>query len=85
MTNNSVWLYLQGHHKYPWTLTKRQFCNNIHKTCKAPMVIILPLLAAPDLPPTTCVFFGVFTSLIVFSQQCHAWSHSKKSELPAGA
>jgi hypothetical protein len=29
------------------------------------------------------VFFGVFSSLVVLSQQFHAWSHMKKSELPA--
>ena len=27
----------QGHHKYPWTITKRQFANNIHTTCPATM------------------------------------------------
>ena len=24
----------QGHHRWPWTITKRQWANNIHKTCE---------------------------------------------------
>ena len=72
----------QGHHKYPWTITKRQFSNNIHKTCVAPLVFTTPTLALSD-RPTDLVFVGVFTALVVLSQQFHAWSHMKKSELPA--
>ena len=34
----------QGHHKYPWTITKRQFANNIHTTCPATMCVTVPLL-----------------------------------------
>uniref|UniRef100_A0A7S0KQA8 Lipid desaturase domain-containing protein n=1 Tax=Ostreococcus mediterraneus TaxID=1486918 RepID=A0A7S0KQA8_9CHLO len=71
----------QGHHKYPWTITKRQFANNIHKTCLAPLVFTVPTLLFND-KPTDLVFVGVFTSLVVLSQQFHAWSHTKKSELP---
>jgi len=71
----------QGHHKYPWTITKRQWANNIHTTCIAPLVFTLPTLALND-RPTDLMFVGVFTSLIVLSQQFHAWSHMKKSELP---
>lgn len=73
----------QGHHKYPWTITKRQFANNIHTTCPATMCVTVPLLLLPGVSPAGCVFFGVFSSLVVLSQQFHAWSHMKKSELPA--
>ena len=72
----------QGHHKYPWTITKRQFANNIHTTCPATMCVTVPLLLLPGMSPTSCVFFGIFSGLVVFSQQTHAWSHMKKSELP---
>ena len=72
----------QGHHKYPWTITKRQFANNIHTTCPATMCVTVPLLLTPGLAPDTCAFMGVFCSLIVLSQQFHAWSHMKKSQLP---
>jgi hypothetical protein len=37
----------QGHHKYPWTITKRQFANNIHTTCPATMCATVPLLLLP--------------------------------------
>jgi hypothetical protein len=73
----------QGHHKYPWTITKRQFANNIHTTCPATMCVSVPLLLAPGLGPNQCVFAGVFCSMVVLSQQFHCWSHTKKSELPA--
>lgn len=72
----------QGHHKYPWTITKRQFANNIHVTCPATMCVTVPLLLAPGLAPNACAFMGVFCSMIVLSQQFHAWSHMKKSQLP---
>lgn len=73
----------QGHHKYPWTITKRQFANNAHTTCPATSCVTIPLLLTPDLGPNACVFMGVFCSMVVLSQQFHAWSHAKKSELPA--
>ena len=72
----------QGHHKDPWTITKRQFANNIHTTCPATMCVTVPLLLTPGLAPDTCAFMGVFCSMIVLSQQFHAWSHMKKSQLP---
>jgi len=71
----------QGHHKYPWTITKRQWANNVHTTCVAPLVFTTPTLLLND-RATDLIFVGVFTSLIVLSQQFHAWSHMKKSELP---
>jgi hypothetical protein len=72
----------QGHHKYPWTITKRQWANNIHTTCIAPLVFTTPTLFFNE-RATDLIFVGVFTSLIVLSQQFHAWSHMKKSELPS--
>jgi ubiquitin-conjugating enzyme E2 variant len=72
----------QGHHKYPWTITKRQFANNIHTTCPATMCVTVPLLFAPGVNEDVAAFFGTFCALIVASQQFHAWSHMKKSQLP---
>jgi hypothetical protein len=31
---NSVRLLVQGHHQKPWTITEREFCNNVHKVLK---------------------------------------------------
>ena len=72
----------QGHHKYPWTITKRQFANNIHTTCPATMCVTVPLLLTPGLNEDAAAFMGTFCALIVLSQQFHAWSHMKKSQLP---
>ncbi len=72
----------QGHHKYPWTITKRQFANNIHVTCPATMCVTVPLLLTPGLDQNVSASMGVFCSMIVLSQQFHAWSHIKKSQLP---
>ena len=71
----------QGHHKYPWTITKRQWANNIHTTCLAPLVFTTPTLLLNE-RATDLIFVSVFTAMIVLSQQFHAWSHMKKSELP---
>jgi palmitoyl-[glycerolipid] 3-(E)-desaturase len=76
----------QGHHRRPWTITQREFCNNCSLTFKpagAAAVLFLALsyagatLAAWDVFAASAIFF------IAMSQQFHAWSHMKKSELPA--
>jgi len=72
----------QGHHLYPWTITKREFCNNIHKVALPTIPLQAGLLAAP-LPGTADVFLAVFTSCVVLSQLFHSWSHCRKSQLPA--
>lgn len=71
----------QGHHKRPWTITKRQFANNIHALAR-PASFILGAFVL--LPGNTAVdaFVGVMTSCVVFSQQFHCWAHSKKRQLP---
>jgi len=40
------------------------------------------LLLSPFLSPAANAFTGSFLFLICMSQQFHAWSHMKKSELP---
>lgn len=73
----------QGHHVRPWTITQREFCNNVHQVFRPAALpsALLALSATND-----SVFFNTFTSSFIFlacmSQQFHAWSHMKKSELP---
>lgn len=71
----------QGHHKMPWTITRRQFANNLHALARAITFALLPFdIASHD--PTLLAFVGVFSGCILFSQQFHAWAHSTKSKLP---
>ncbi|XP_057540418.1 fatty acid desaturase 4, chloroplastic-like [Amaranthus tricolor] len=71
----------QGHHKWPWTITKRQFANNLHALARVITFTVLPInLVLND--PTLMAFVGSFSGCIMFSQQFHAWSHSTKSKLP---
>ncbi|KAJ6332779.1 hypothetical protein OIU77_008768 [Salix suchowensis] len=39
----------QGHHKWPWTITRRQFANNLHALARAVAFVVLPIdLACND-------------------------------------
>lgn len=72
----------QGHHRWPWTITRRQFANNLHGLGKAVALALLPF----DLFPGNAAvhaFAAVFAGCIMFSQQFHAWAHGTKSRLPA--
>ncbi|KAK3199669.1 hypothetical protein Dsin_023084 [Dipteronia sinensis] len=33
----------QGHHKWPWTITRRQFANNLHALARAITFVLLPI------------------------------------------
>lgn len=71
----------QGHHRWPWTITRRQFANNLHALARAVTFTVLPLdIAFND--PVVHGFVGVCSGCIMFSQQFHAWAHSTKSRLP---
>ncbi|KAK9733060.1 hypothetical protein RND81_04G041100 [Saponaria officinalis] len=71
----------QGHHKWPWTITKRQFANNLHSLARVITFTVLPMdLILHD--PTQLAFVGSFSGCIMFSQQFHAWAHGTKSKLP---
>lgn len=71
----------QGHHKWPWTITKRQFANNLHALARAVTFTVLPIdLICND--PVIHGFVGVCSGCIMFSQQFHAWAHGTKSRLP---
>ncbi|KAF3571475.1 hypothetical protein F2Q69_00060380 [Brassica cretica] len=71
----------QGHHKWPWTITRRQFANNLHALARVITFAVLPLdLAFND--PVVHGFVSTFAFCIMFSQQFHAWTHGTKSKLP---
>eukprot|EP00873_Tetraselmis_striata_P027914 jgi/Tetstr1/448178/TSEL_035469.t1 len=74
----------QGHHVRPWTITQREFCNNVHQVFQPAMApAALLALTASDDSVFSNVFFSTFIFFVCMSQQFHAWSHMKKSELPA--
>jgi len=72
----------QGHHRRPWTITEREFENNVMLVFKPmlPFAAVF-LLGTPFLPPFVSVWAGSFMWLICMSQQFHAWAHMRKSEL----
>ena len=72
----------QRHHLYPWTITHRELCNNIHTVCLPALPFSAFLLLAQ--PPSWMEIFGsVGCMLVILSQQFHAWSHTKKRNLPS--
>ena len=118
----------QGHHQRPWTITERQFCNNMHKVCvcgggggggrcwapppppptnpapppppslrsdclpppslqlfmpATPFAAVLLASAAAGAPAWWDVWSSSFLFLACMSQQFHAWSHMKASQLPS--
>lgn len=76
----------QGHHQRPWTITQREFANNLHKVFKPTMPFSAAYLAANSafhFSPTANCFIATFVFMVAMSQQFHAWGHMKKSDLPA--
>ncbi|KAL5548328.1 hypothetical protein UlMin_003559 [Ulmus minor] len=71
----------QGHHKRPWTITRRQFANNLHALARAVTFVVLPINLFCD-DPVIHGFVSVCSGSIMFSQQFHAWAHGTKSRLP---
>ncbi|XAR67460.1 hypothetical protein NMG60_11002230 [Bertholletia excelsa] len=73
----------QGHHKWPWTITRRQFANNLHALARTITFFVVPVDLFPVHEPGLLGFVGVCSGCIMFSQQFHAWAHMTKSRLPA--
>lgn len=71
----------QGHHKRPWTITKRQFANNIHALARPATFALAPFLLLPNHAYLDS-FLSVFLACVVYSQQFHAWAHAKKRDVP---
>jgi len=74
----------QGHHTAPWTITERGFCNNVHKLC---IPFGIPTIAAISAisGPKVSLFFAVFCTMEILSQEFHKWSHQKAREVPGWA
>uniref|UniRef100_A0A6U3VEP9 Lipid desaturase domain-containing protein n=1 Tax=Ditylum brightwellii TaxID=49249 RepID=A0A6U3VEP9_9STRA len=75
----------QGHHSAPWTITQREFGNNVHKLCipfGIPTMALISTLAGPENGSVT-LFFTVFCALEILSQEFHKWSHMTKKEVPS--
>lgn len=79
----------QGHHRRPWTITRRGFCNNSYAIARPVALALAPLLLLPPPVPLSDAasagghaFLGAFLGFVLLSQQIHAWAHSKKSRLP---
>lgn len=78
----SIIAAFQGHHSAPWTITERGFCNNVYKLCVPfgiPTVGLISLLAGPT-NPLVSLFFTIFCTMEIMSQEFHKWSHMTKSQ-----
>lgn len=71
----------QGHHRWPWIITRREFANNLHALGRAVALAMLPLDLAPG-DAVVHAFAAACGGCIMFSQQFHAWAHGTKSRLP---
>jgi len=47
----------QGHHQRPWTITQREFCNNVHQVFKPAVTPGLAILAVSPFLPVWAGFF----------------------------
>ncbi|KAK1279606.1 hypothetical protein QJS04_geneDACA018201 [Acorus gramineus] len=75
----------QGHHRRPWTITRRGFANNLHALARAVALTVLPIeavLLAHGGHPAAQAFVGACAGCVMFSQQFHAWAHGTRSRLP---
>jgi ubiquitin-conjugating enzyme E2 variant len=90
-TDSPTAVAFQGHHRQPWTITQRQFANNMHKVFRpaalpASLIALLALTRAGGpgpAGPALEAFLSSFLLLVCMSQQFHAWAHAKRSDLPA--
>ena len=71
----------QGHHSAPWTITEREFENNVSKLC-VPFGIqtVLALKLVFGLGSYSTLFLTVFCLMEILSQEFHKMSHTTKSE-----
>lgn len=77
----SIIAAFQGHHSAPWTITEREFCNNVYKLC-IPFGIVPMTLINFLAGPAVTIFFAFFCATEILSQEFHKWSHMTKSQVP---
>jgi palmitoyl-[glycerolipid] 3-(E)-desaturase len=68
----------QGHHDAPWTITYREFCNNVHKITKITIPAMMAVVALHPANPLLTLFATLFFNLQVLSQEFHKISHLTK-------
>lgn len=69
----------QGHHRHPYTIVHRSFCNNVFKIGK----IVAPLIAlAYLLHPAPSFFLTVVLYCQMLSQEFHKFSHMPPNRHP---
>jgi hypothetical protein len=71
----------QGHHATPWTITEREFCNNVYKLCIPFGVVPMTMINLISGPAVT-MFFTFFCVTEILSQEFHKWSHMTKKHVP---
>lgn len=72
----SVCAAFQGHHVTPWTITFRSFANNVYKICYGTVPALLVVAAVP-MEPLTKIFFTLFITWWMISQELHKFSHMR--------
>jgi palmitoyl-[glycerolipid] 3-(E)-desaturase len=72
----SVCAAFQGHHVTPWTITFRSFANNVYKICYGTVPALLVVAAVPMMPLTK-IFFTLFITWWMISQELHKFSHMR--------
>lgn len=70
----------QGHHKHPYTIVHRTFCNNVFKIGKliGPLIALVLFLA----PPGPAFFLTVALFCQMMSQEFHKYSHMPPNRHP---
>lgn len=68
----------QGHHSFPWTISHRQFANNLYRLTQPTTPQMLALLALP-IPPAFASFYASSLIFIVLSQEMHRQAHMTRS------
>ena len=71
----------QGHHSAPWTITEREFENNVSKLCiPFGVQVVLAMKLVFGLGPAATYFWTIFCVMEIMSQEFHKMSHMTKSE-----
>ena len=74
----SVCAAFQGHHVTPWTITFRSFANNVYKICYGTIPALMMVAAVP-MAPLVKMFFTLFITWWMISQELHKFSHMRST------